>query len=348
MIRRIPSPTLRIRAVGACVGLTVLSISAVAGAHPLAPSSLHLVVARDGTVDVRWRTPSVGPVGQTLEPVLPTHCRTVERASSTMTRDRAAVERRYRVDCGAAGLVGHEVSVRGLSATTTNVIVDVTLPDGGRARALLHEGENRFLVPATQGSGAVAAGYLRLGVEHLITGVDHVLFVLGLLLLIRGRRLLGAITAFTLGHSLSLALSVLGLVRVPTAPVEIGIALTIVILALDILRSHVGKSPGPVARWPWALCSLFGLLHGLGFAGALTEAGLPAHAVPLSLLCFNLGIEVGQLAIVGLALLLAALVGGRLPRSRLLTRLGPAYAIGSLAAFWVLERGFAAMGLPLP
>ncbi len=326
------------------LALLILVATGTAWAHPLAPSSLHLEARGDGRVEVLWRSPSVGPVGQALEPVLPEHCRPVGSASSAMTADRSAVERRHAVDCGARGLVGHEVSIRGLGATTTNVIVEVTLPEGGRARALLHEGRESFTVPASQGAGAVVASYLRFGVEHLITGVDHVLFVLGLLLLVRGRRLVGAVTAFTLGHSLSLALSVLGVVRVPSAPVEIAIAATIVVLALDILRSRSGASPGPVARWPWALCSLFGLLHGLGFAGALTEAGLPPHAIPLSLVAFNVGIELGQLAIVAVALLAFRALGRRAPKTDLLTRVAPAYAIGSLAAFWVLDRSLGALG----
>jgi len=308
-------------------------------------------VAEDGTVDVLWRIPSARPSGQApLVPRLPIHCAPLDTPLATLTEDRAAIEERWRIDCGARGLVGSSLSVSGLSMVSTNVVVEVTLPDGSTARALLYRNETSFVIPEGQSSSSVVVAYLRLGVEHLLTGIDHVLFVLGLLLLLRDwRKLVQAITAFTLGHSLSLCLSVLGIVRIPQSPVEIAIAFSILVLALDILRQYsVGdetSSLGPVARWPWAICSVFGLLHGLGFAGALAHAGLPEHAIPLSLFSFNVGIEVGQLLIVAAGLLLYRLfrrwIGDR-PR---LTRQIPAYIIGSLAAYWVLARILVSLGI---
>lgn len=328
------------------IGLFVALGGGPAQAHPLAPSSLRLTEAADGTVEVLWRVPSVRPIGQVLAPVLPEHCAPLDRPQVTATPDRTALEERWRMDCGERGLVGSTVAVRGLTRASTNVVVEVTLADGSSSRGLLHRGEASFVVPQAQGPGSVAASYLRLGVEHLLTGPDHVLFVLGLLVLLRwGRKLVWAITAFTLGHSLSLCLAVLGIVRVPSAPVEIAIALSILVLALDILKRYQGDEPGPVARRPWLLCSTFGLLHGLGFAGALAHAGLPAHAIPLSLLSFNAGIEAGQLLIVALALGLARPLRRALEDRPRLTVAAPAYVIGSLAAFWVLERGLGALNL---
>jgi hydrogenase/urease accessory protein HupE len=223
------------------------------------------------------------------------------------------------------------------------VIVEVSLRDGSSSRALLHEGQERFMIPEGQGRASVIGAYLRLGVEHLLTGVDHVLFVLGLLILIRGwRRLAAAITSFTVGHSVSLCLSVLGIIRVPVAPIEVAIAATIMILALDILRRHREESAGPVAKQPWMLCALFGLLHGLGFAGALAHAGLPDQAIPLALFAFNVGIEVGQLLIVAAFALVSLLfLRSDSPRTSWF-RAVPAYILGSLAAFWILERGLGA------
>jgi hydrogenase/urease accessory protein HupE len=330
------------------VGLALLIAfnGASVEAHPLSPSSLRLRVDEAGLVEVIWRVPSTRPIGQVLAPVLPAHCEPLGPPEAVMTEDRTAIEERWRVDCGERGLVGSTISVRGLTRTTTNVVVEVTLPGGATARGLLHRGDTGFVVHEGQGSASVMASYLRLGVEHLLSGPDHVVFVLGLLLLLgAGRKLVQAITAFTLGHSLSLCLSVLGIVRVPSPPVEIAIALTILVLALDIQVGHRRGEPGPIARWPWVLCTVFGLLHGLGFAGALAHAGLPEHAIPLSLLSFNLGIEVGQLLIVVVAFGLAWPLRKRLADRPRLTRVAPAYVIGSLAAFWVLERGLGALGV---
>lgn len=331
----------------AALTLSTVLLAGAARAHPLAPSSLRLTVAEDGTVEVFWRFPSFRPAGQQpLTPRLPSHCRPVNAPQATMSADRAAIEERWRVDCGERGLIGSAVSVERLHTTSTNVVVEVSLADGSSARALLHRGETSFVVPEGQRAGSVAAAYLRLGVEHLLTGLDHVLFVVGLLLLLRAwRKLAQAITAFTLGHSLSLSLAALGFVRIPQSLVEIAIAASIMVLALDVAGMLRTGRAGPVARWPWAICTAFGLLHGLGFAGALTHAGLPAHAIPLSLVCFNVGIEVGQLLIVGMGLgawlVLRRGIGNRLR----LTSLVPAYALGSMAAYWILQRGLVAIGV---
>ena len=319
--------------------------------HPLAPSCLRLTVGADGRVDALWRIPSARPSGQALlVPQLPTHCVPLETPRAALSEDRAAIEERWRVDCGDRGLVGSTLSVHGLSTTSTNVVVEVTFADGSSARALLHRGDRSFTIPAGQSSGSVFVSYLRLGVEHLLTGIDHVLFVLGLLLLLRDwRKLVQAITAFTLGHSLSLSLSVLGILRIPQGPVEIAIAVSILILALDIVRAHSSPAEkpvlGPVARWPWALCATFGLLHGLGFAGALAHAGLPDHAIPLSLFSFNVGIEIGQLAIVAVGLVFLWMVRKWIADKPRLTQQIPAYVIGSLSAYWVLARSLCSLGI---
>ena len=341
---------IRRRAALVVVALWSLSVaswldSGAAGAHPLAPSLFRLTVGDEGTVEVLWRTPSVRPIGAELTPSLPARCRPLTSPRVEVTADRSALEQRWRVDCGRDGLEGGAVTVSGLDTTATNVVVEVVRGDGASVRGLLHRGHATFVVPAAQGSGAVFLDYLRLGVEHLLSGPDHVLFVIGLLLLIRAtRRLVQAITAFTLGHSVSLALSALGVVRVPQAPVEVAIAATIIVLALDLVRARREMGPGPVTKWPWAVCSLFGLLHGLGFAGALAHTGLSEHAIPLSLFAFNVGLELGQLLIVGLSLAF-----WRATKSRLRPLIArhdqiPAYAIGSLAAFWVLERTLAIFG----
>ena len=199
-------------------------------------------------------------------------------------------------------------------------------------------GAPRATIPAGQSAWAVAATYLKLGVEHILLGVDHLLFVLALILIARNtRELIKAITAFTVAHSITLAGATLGFVHVPPKPVEAAIALSIAFVALEIVRARDGE-PGIAARAPWLVAFAFGLLHGFGFAGALSEIGLPAGHIPVALLFFNVGVEIGQLLFVAVVLSLAALV--RLVRRPLPHWAGlvPPYLIGSLAMFWVIQR----------
>jgi hydrogenase/urease accessory protein HupE len=184
----------------------------------------------------------------------------------------------------------------------------------------------------------VAGTYLTLGIEHILTGIDHLLFVLGLLILARERwRLLATVTAFTVAHSITLALATLGMVHVPQRPVEAAIALSIVFVAVEILREREGRG-GFAARSPWIVAFGFGLLHGFGFAGALSEVGLPAHHIPLALLFFNIGVEIGQLLFIGAVLGLIRLAQRLRARSTGWLELVPPYAIGTVATFWVFER----------
>jgi hydrogenase/urease accessory protein HupE len=202
-------------------------------------------------------------------------------------------------------------------------------------------------VQAVPGSWEVARTYLWLGVEHILFGFDHLLFVLVLVILVRDwRRVALTVTAFTVAHSITLAAATLGFVNVPGRPVEAAIALSIVLVAVEIVNAR-REMPSLTARWPWLIAFCFGLLHGFGFAGALAEVGLPQHAIPLALLFFNLGVEIGQLAFVA-----AILVMGELVRRAMALRFEPApiqrmsdgldvtaaYAIGALAAYWLIER----------
>ncbi len=329
--------------------VTLANFPLPVAAHPLAPSSLRLRAQGDGRVEVRWRRPTIRPRGAELILHLPMRCRTLSAPRSEVTSDRSAVESRWTVNCGEGGLVGGVVRVDGLDRSSTNVVIEVIDAEGEGVRGLLHRGAPSFEVPRARGGTSIFADYLRLGVEHLVTGPDHVLFVLGLLLLIRRwRRLVTAITAFTLGHSLSLALAALGVVSLPAAPIEVAIAATLLVLALDILRERRGESPGPVARWPWAVCAAFGLLHGMGFAGALAHTGLPEGAIPLSLFAFNVGIEIGQVGIVVIALGLWRIGRKIIPKRLVEIKALPAYFIGAMAASWVLERGLGGLGLLPP
>jgi len=214
--------------------------------------------------------------------------------------DGAYVERRtIRRD---GGLVGQAVSIEGLSATSTDVLVRVESLGGSIQTERLSPTRTAFIVQATPGAGEVAATYLRLGVEHILFGFDHLLFVLALVILVRNwRRVAVTVTAFTVAHSITLAAATLGLVHVPGPPVEATIALSIVLVAVEILNARHGK-PSLTARMPWLVAFSFGLLHGFGFAGALAEVGLPQHAIPIALLFFNVGVEMGQLVFVAAVL----------------------------------------------
>lgn len=238
----------------------------------------------------------------------------------------------------AGGLVGQTVNIDGIAGSVTDVIVRVERQDGTSQVEHLLPQQPQFTVEAATGAAEVAWSYLVLGVEHILGGVDHLLFVLALLLIVRGgKRIFLTITAFTVAHSLTLVSATLGWVNVPGPPIEATIALSIVFVAYEIVHGLRGK-PGLTARAPWVVAFSFGLLHGFGFAGALAEVGLPQKAIPIALLMFNVGVELGQLIFVGLALTATVLLA-RLPGRRLvwMPYVAP-YAIGAIAMFWVIER----------
>ncbi|WP_085212552.1 HupE/UreJ family protein [Methylomagnum ishizawai] len=214
----------------------------------------------------------------------------------------------------------------------------LALADGRSVRHVLTADHPEFQVPEREGALDVMAGYGRIGFEHILGGVDHLLFVLGLVLLVRGgKRLLWTVTAFTVGHSLTLALAVLGFVHVPQQPIEAGIAFSIYMLAVE-LAPRPERKPNLMDRCPWLIAGLFGLLHGLGFAGALAEVGLPEGEIPLALFAFNIGIEAGQLVFVGVVLLVLAGVRALPVRWPGLVAHVPGYALGTVAAFWFFQR----------
>ena len=245
------------------------------------------------------------------------------------------------------GIAGQIVSIEGLSATATDVLVRVESLGGATQTERLSPTKTAFVVQTAPGAWEVAATYLRLGIEHILVGFDHLLFVLALVILVRDwRRVAITVTAFTVAHSFTLAAATLGFVNVPGPPVEAAIALSIAVVAVEIVNARRGKL-SLTARRPWLVAFGFGLLHGLGFAGALAEVGLPHHAIPVALLFFNLGVEVGQLAFVA-----AVLNTGWLLRRAASVRFQPAliqrkvdgidvaaaYGIGAVATCWLIER----------
>jgi hypothetical protein len=316
------------------LGLALLLLwPAVAAAHPLAPALLELRATTAERYEVRWLTSVARVRGVEVAPVLPAQCRALG-APQTAVRDGEAIESTWSVQCDG-GLAGGTLQVSGLDGSGIQVVLRIAAPAGPTVSAILDARAPAFEVPRQAAVGERVLAYGALGVEHLLTGLDHVLFVVGLLAVVRGaRRLVLAITAFTLGHSLTLAAATLGVVRVDPALTELGIALSLVVVALAMLR----PGPGLLARHPGSLTLGFGLLHGLGFAGVLGGLGLPRDEIVPALLGFNLGIEAGQLAVIAAALALARGVGGGVWSQWTISRLAPAYMIGSLAACWCLER----------
>lgn len=323
--------------------LAVLAFGAPdhASAHPLAPSVLSFEHRADGTVTMRWRAPVKRPTGQSLRPRIPETCEQLGPSTVRKTDDEVAIVETTEIRCDPPNMLGAVVGVDGFEDSSVTVVVRIARSGGDVHHAILDRSTPELTVVAQVDESHSFFEYLMLGVGHLLTGWDHLTFVLGLLVLFGWhRRLIAAVTAFTAGHSLTLALSVLGIVSLPAALVEGSIALTIVVLALEI---QSGKQ-GPVWKHPWILPGALGLLHGLGFASVLFDAGLPSKEIPLALLGFNLGLEVAQLGVIAVAWMSFKAIRSALPSTWRSSRTIPAYLIGSLAAFWFIERVFAAFG----
>lgn len=308
---------------------------ATSSAHESRPGYLQLTLTDPDTVTMLFKVPALGDRRFGLYPKLPDNC-SGAGSPTTYIIDNAYTERAtFRCD---GGLVGETVAVDGLSSTLTDVLVRITRPDGTTQVELLTPSAPSFVVAATPDAFAVASTYLLIGFEHILSGIDHLLFVLALLILVSNTRtLIWTITAFTVAHSITLAAATLGYVHFPQPPVEAVIALSIVFVASEII--HVGQGrPGLTQRKPWIVAFTFGLLHGFGFAGALTEVGLPQQAVPLALLFFNMGVELGQLAFLASVLFVIALVRRVLKETPDWMPTAAAYAIGVVASYWTIER----------
>jgi hydrogenase/urease accessory protein HupE len=330
----------------ACAGLLLFAAGALlaggAAAHRLAPSLLEVREVSPGRVEVFWKTPTLRPTGVDLRPELPEVCAAltdpVPGGSAGWTGSAAAATLRWSADCGEAGLVGLRFRVHGLAESRTQALLRLELADGRRLLAVLRGGAPVFVVPEREQPLQVAGDYLGLGFRHILSGLDHLLFVLGLVLLVRSRRMLvWTVSAFTLGHSVTLSLAVLGFLGLPSRLVEILIAVSILVLAVELARGE-DAPPSPLRRLPWAMAGLFGLLHGFGFAGALAEVGLPEAEIPLALLFFNLGIEVGQLVFVAAVLAAQWALRPLTAHAPPWFARVPAYGIGSFASWWCFER----------
>lgn len=317
--------------------LALLAGATPSAAHEFDPHLVHISERGDGGFTVRW----TAPVDAEASLVWPARC-------AASLEGAAARTRWFRVTCAPPGLAGATLGVTGLPAPADPVLIDLRSRDGARWQHLLRGEAATVVIPRDamqMAAWPVLRDYLVLGVEHLVLGPDHLLFVLGLLGLLPGlRALIGAATAFTVGHALTLCLAALGHVHLPSAPVEACIALSLVWLARELaLRDAPGRPPSMAQRAPWLAAGGFGLLHGLGFAGALAELGVPAGQAPLALAAFNIGIELGQIAVILVALGLGWLIRHR-PTRRWAWRLAPV-GMGALAMSWVYARTLVVVGL---
>ena len=319
------------------IGLLLALPAAPAQAHTSLPAYLGLNELAPGTFAVIWRVPAAEGPPPAIFPVLPAHC-TVPDIPTEVALPGSVVTNGV-VACGDTGLAGQTIAIDGLRVTIMDALVRIAFADGSSVTRILRPQEPSFVVGGASNRRVDGWGYFRLGVDHILSGIDHLLFVFGVLWIVVGfRRLLKAVTAFTVAHSITLGLATLGFVRVPPAPVEALVALSIVFLAVEIAEHDAAGAESLTYRRPWVVAFAFGLLHGFGFAGTLSQIGIPPGDIPLALLSFNLGVEAGQLAFIAAALALLGSLRTLEIRPRPWMRAAPAYTIGSLASFWFLQR----------
>jgi hydrogenase/urease accessory protein HupE len=330
----LPMATWSRRLLQTVAALAILFFSVAVFAHELRPAYLELREENPGEFSVLWKTPMLGEGRLALEPEFSGDAQAVTQVTTQILPGAAIQTWILR----APALRGQALRIRGLEGTMTDVLVRIEFRDGTKWVQRLTGQEPSASIPTRQSGWSVARVYLKLGVEHILFGADHMLFVLGLLLIVKDRwMLLKTITAFTVAHSITLGVATLGYASAPVVPLNAAIALSILFLGPEIVRSWRGESSFTI-RNPWVVAFAFGLLHGFGFASALTSAGLPRTDLPLALLTFNVGVEIGQLSLVALVLLLERsfrILAVRWPRW---VAALPGYTVGTLGAFWTIQR----------
>jgi hypothetical protein len=326
------------RRVVALLALLAAMLAPAARAHELQPGFLELRETEPGRYEVLWKLPTLGEssdVRMPIVPVFPESCRQLGEAR----RSRAGTAWLFnaRVEC-KGGLAGKAIAIDGLEAFVTDVLVRVQHADGGVETHVLKPVQPSVTLRAAGETRRGIGAYLYLGIEHILLGVDHLLFVLGLLLIVRDRwMLVKTVTAFTLAHSITLAVATFGIAQVAPAPLNAAIALSILFLGPEIVRRWRGETSFTI-RHPWVVAFAFGLLHGFGFASGLAQLGLPKGEIPLALLLFNVGVEIGQLAFVVVILLLERAFRLLQVRWPIAVQKLPGYAVGTLGAFWTIQR----------
>ncbi len=314
--------------------LLLLCITAISSAHEIRPAYLQITETDNNTYNIFWKVPAIRDVVPDIVPVFPKEYTLESLANPQVRKDGIVYFYALR---GRESLAGKQIEIKGLSETMIDALVNIEYANGENATILLQAGKNAGIIPGKTEKSQVIKTYTILGVEHILFGIDHLLFVLALIIITKGfRKILKTITAFTVAHSITLSMAVLGYANVPGPPVEAIIALSIVFLAVEILKNINGEQT-LTSRKPWLVAFSFGLLHGFGFAGALAEVGLPQADIPLALAFFNVGVELGQIGFVIVTLIAIRLLS--LYKSwPIILRKVPAYLIGSTAMFWMIER----------
>lgn len=315
----------------------ILALATVLAAEAHETRSAYLEITQTGeeAYDVFWRVPAMGELRLGIYVHLPEGCRATTAATGGIV-DSVSLER-WSIHC-PGGLTDKSISIDGLSTTMIDVLARVVRLDGRTQTTRLTPSAPAFVVAASPSRLQVAFSFLQIGVEHILLGVDHLLFVLGLLLIVDGRmRLVKTITAFTVAHSLTLAMATLGYVHIPAQPLNAAIALSILFLGPEVVRVWRGESSFTI-RHPWIVAFLFGLLHGFGFASGLAELGISGSELVFGLLMFNVGVEIGQLGFVLIVLALLASFQTLEIRWPAWARFAPGYVVGTLGAFWTFQR----------
>ncbi|MFC7336485.1 HupE/UreJ family protein [Haloferula chungangensis] len=325
MIRRL---TLLVIALFSLVGTLV--------AHEMQPAYLELKETPEGSIDVTWKVPYYKGRLLPIHPIFPDAWQNLNEPTATPLGN--ATLSRWRVNPGDTPIDGAKVTIEGPRSQLTDILLRAQLSDGRSQISVLRPEAPYVTILFDQEEKALLWDYIIIGVEHIIFGYDHLLFVLCLVLIVRDRwTLVKTITAFTLAHSVTLGIATLGWMEIPGPPVEAVIALSILFLARELLV-RTDENPGLTERYPWLVALSFGLLHGFGFAGALSEVGLPEDQIPLALLNFNIGVELGQLAFVAVIIALTALTRKITPKINEAAFKPVVYATGIMAAFWCVER----------
>jgi hypothetical protein len=323
------------------VAALVLAGSRVAAAHEVRPGFLEIVQNGDATYSFLWKKPTGGEVEIAIAPVVPKECRLVVPGQQQLSPGAVIV--RGTLEC-PGGIGGRTIAIAGLETTITDVLIRVQHADGRvESHVLRPTGPSVSLGEATTVAQR-SFDYVRLGIQHILLGVDHLLFVLGLMLIVSNRwMLVKTITAFTVAHSITLAIATLGYASAPLLPLNAAIALSILFLGPEIVRKWRGESSFTI-RHPWVVAFAFGPLHGFGFASGLTAMGLPKAEIPLALLLFNVGVELGQLAFVLLVILPEQAFRVLEVRWPVFVARLPGYAVGTLGAYWTIQRTLILLG----
>ena len=316
--------------------LATLLLAPAAWAHEARPAYLEIKETAPGQFSALWRTPVLAGMRLPVLLKLPDEAKNIKEPAVQELAD-SLVERRW-VGTGPNGLAGKRIDFVGLQATITDVVVRVEMLDGRKWTTIVHPSQPWVELAASQTKLGVMGTYIVQGIRHILFGADHLLFVLGLLLIVENRwMLVKTVTAFTVAHSITLAIATLGYAEAPAPPLNAAIALSILFLGPEIVRSWRGETSFTI-RHPWVVAFAFGLLHGFGFASALTSAGLPRHELPLALVSFNVGVELGQLGFIALVLALERSFGVLEIRWPRWAQALPGYVVGSLGALWTIQR----------